>query len=412
MEAGYNEREEGKQPGELSRRDFLGRASALGVCLAAGASTGLKSQEIPDEPSLVREPYDGPNIVLIRFGGGVRRRETIDPVHTCAPWMMNELVPRGTLFSGMYFDEGGSHEVGHGQGTLNLLTGRYAKYEDVSGQFLGEGFESKSPTLFEYLRGEFNVPDHEAIIINGEDRTQEEFYSFSNSHLFGARFRSSVLSLYRYKIHLLRRKMSELDPGHPDFLACSKTLIELEKKNYRSGANHTQSPAIENFWDEWQNFYGRSGLKNPRGDRLLTELSSWALKKLRPRLIMINYNDPDYVHWGYMAHYTRAISIIDQGIRRIYEQCQSDEFYRDRTLFAVVPDCGRDTNPLVAVPCQHHFNTRSSREIFGLIAGPGVEKNQIVTRESEQIAIPTTLATLAGIPMPSAEKTYLDEAIS
>ena len=86
--------------------------------------------------------------------------------------------------------------------------------------------------------------------------------------------------------------------------------------------------------------------------------------------MMINYQDPDYVHWGPRQFYHRAISIIDDGVREIYNAVQADEAYRDNTVFVVVPDCGRDSNRAMPVPYQHHFNTRSAHQIFALIAGP------------------------------------------
>ena len=42
---------------------------------------------IPSSPNAVGEPYGGPNVVLIRFGGGTRRRESIDPTRSSSkPW--------------------------------------------------------------------------------------------------------------------------------------------------------------------------------------------------------------------------------------------------------------------------------------------------------------------------------------
>ena len=63
---------------------------------------------------------------------------------------------------------------------------------------------------------------------------------------------------------------------------------------------------------------------NPRGDRLLTELTIRALKELRPRLIMVNYNDPDYVHWGNMTHYTRGVAVIDEGLRQLVATVEAE----------------------------------------------------------------------------------------
>ena len=44
--------------------------------------------------------------------------------------------------------------------------------------------------------------------------------------------------------------------------------------------------------------------------------------------MMINYQDPDYVHWGNASHYTRAISVIDQGLARLVATVEADEHYR------------------------------------------------------------------------------------
>ena len=71
------------------------------------------------------------------------------------------------------------------------------------------------------------------------------------------------------------------------------------------------------FWTDWRKHYGDSGFKNPRGDRLLTELTLRAMKTLRPRMLMVNYTDCDYVHWGIRSHYYNALGIMDQGIKQI-----------------------------------------------------------------------------------------------
>ena len=120
--------------------------------------------------------------------------------------------------------------------------------------------------------------------------------------------------------------------------------------DYRTRGKTEQAAPIQEFWAKWKEHYGETGFVNPRGDRLLTELSLWSMKHLQPRLMMVNYNDCDYVHWGYTHHYTRAVQMMDQGIRRLVEAVERDEEYRDNTVFVIVPDCGRDSNPLRSVP--------------------------------------------------------------
>ena len=196
-------------PQEMNRRAFL-RNTALGVGSAAALGTGIGAvaQTSSILPTIGKEYYQGPNVIIVRFGGGVRRQETIlDGNNTYSPFFLHELTKRGTLFTNMMIDQFEDVNTSHGEGTLYILTGKYEKFKDFEGKFLGGRFESQVPTLFEYFRKEYAIPEHQSLIINGEDRTQEEFYSFSNHHLFGASFRSETLSLYRFKVYLLRRQI-------------------------------------------------------------------------------------------------------------------------------------------------------------------------------------------------------------
>ena len=386
----------------LARRTFLKWTLA-----------GLGALSSPAVPaSLAARPeYQGPNVIIIRFGGGVRRQETIDPQQTYAPFLRHELAKRGTLFTDMRLSSDPAVETSHGQGTLNILIGRYAAYRNVEENFIGERFEASHPTLFEYLRKAYAVPPHQALLINGEDRTNEEFYAFSNHHTFGIRYRCSVLSLYRFKIYLLRRQLQTGKFSDEERQEKQQTLEKLEAIDYRSLNQDGQGKDIEAFWERWRQHYGESGLVNPRGDRLLTELAIRAMEQLRPRLMMINYNDPDYVHWGHISHYTRGIAIIDEGLRRLVDRADANPFYRDNTIFVIVPDCGRDNNRYMAVPYQHHFNSQSSREIFALLVGPGIVPNQIVDRPVQQIAVAPTIGQLMGFRAAHADAPVLAEAV-
>ena len=375
--------------------------------------TGLGALVSPHVPaSLAARPdYQGPNVIIIRFGGGVRRQETIDPQHTYAPFLRHEFAKRGTLFTDMRLSSDPAVETSHGQGTLNILIGRYLAYRNTEKNFIGERFEASQPTLFEYLRKAYAVPPHQAVLINGEDRTNEEFYAFSNHHTFGIRYRCSVLSLYRFKTYLLRRQLQTEKFSPEERQEKQHRLEKLEAIDYRNLNRDGQGKDIEAFWESWRQHYGESGLVNPRGDRLLTELAIRAMAQLRPRLMMINYNDPDYVHWGYVSHYTRGIAIIDEGLRRLVDRADADPFYRDNTIFVVVPDCGRDNNRYMAVPYQHHFNSPSSREIFALFVGPGIVRNQIVDRPVQQIAVAPTIGHLMGFQVSHADAPVLVEAV-
>ena len=327
-----------------SRREFL-RAGLL------SAGTLALARSVPAAAMVTPREYIGPNVILVRFGGGVRRRETIEPDTTYAPFLCHEFAKRGTLYTNMEISQFEGIETSHGQGTLYVLTGKYESYKDIAGRFLGQRFEAPVPTIFEYFRKAYDVPEHQTLIVNGEDRTDEEFYSFSNHHLFGVEYRSNVLSLYRFKTYLLRRQIERGAFADAELQKQRRELAKLEELDYRVHQDRRrQSAEIETFWERWRQFYGESGFVNPRGDRLLTELALRAMKELRPKLMMINYNDPDYVHWGNASHYTRGIAVIDQGLRRLVEAVDADEEYRHNTVFVIVPDCGRDSKYPPAKP--------------------------------------------------------------
>lgn len=384
----------------ITRRRFVAAAGSV------GAMTLL--------PSFARGSvaYGGPNLILVRFGGGVRRRETIEPEHSYSPYLSRVLRERGVVFPRMEMSNLQDVVTSHGQGTLYLATGRYDKYEDIEQKPFSDRFEPKVPTVFEYLRKSFEVPAHQTLIVNGEDRTAEEFYTFSNHHLFGIDYRSHVLSLYRYKVWLLRRKIQEGRFQGEDLDKAQRELASMERVDYRQSERTGQGPALDAFWERWRVHYGESGFVNARGDRLLTELALRALVVLKPRLMMINFQDPDYVHWGQAWHYTRAISIIDRGLEQLVAAVNGDPHYRDNTVFVVVPDCGRDDNRFTRLPYQHHFNSRSAREIWALVFGSGVAREIVVNDVVDQISIASTIGALMGFETPFAEGEPLHQVFS
>ena len=354
------------------------------------------------KPSFAKPAYSGPNVVVIRFGGGVRRQETIIPQDSYAPKMINNLAKRGVLYTDMRIEKLDGLNTSHAEGTLNILTGRYLAYRDVGSGFLADRLVPTEPTVFEYFRANFDVPPHEVLLINGEDRPQEEFFTYGLHRHYGVDFRSEMLSLHRFKLYKNAKILADQNLTEAAHSAAQTEYDKLLAADIRT-TSPEQSGPIAGFWRNWRTHYGDDGLRNPRGDRLLTELSIRAMAQLRPRLMMVNYQDPDYVHWGNASHYTRAISIIDEGLAQIVDFSDHDPFYRDNTIFVVVPDCGRDANLLVDLPYQHHFNSRSAHEIWALIFGSGIGKNRVVDEPVDQSAIAKSIAALMGFTADRAE---------
>ena len=385
----------------LSRRDF--GLSTLGLAAAAALATPAKAT--------FAKPYIGPNIIVIRFGGGVRRAETIDPRYSYAPYLSKHLLSQGTLYPQMRIEAREGIVTSHAQGTLNILTGRYDRYENISPDFAVEMFEAKAPTLFEYLRSNYDVQPHEALIVNGENRPDEDILVYSTDPHYGIRYHSSVVSLTQFKAHLLRKQLAGGTFVGETLTDAKRRLARLEASDLTREAVRP-TPTLEAFWERWRQDYGDSGLINARGDRLLTALSLRAMKELQPKLMLVNYQDTDYVHWGNASHYTRAISIIDDGLRQIIEAANTEPAYRGNTVFIVVPDCGRDSNPLMRVPYQHHFNSKSAHEIWAFAFGAGIARGRTVDKIVEQAAIARTVGQLMRFNTTAAEAPILEEVFA
>ncbi len=380
------------------RRVLTGLAAATAAVCAPAAALAARA-------------YRGPNVIIVRFGGGVRRRETIVPETSYAPYLLHVLAKRGVLIPSMTVAQLDGVDTSHAEGTLNLLTGRYRGYRDAGSKFLARRLQPTEPTLFEYLRASYDVPAHQALLINGEDRPQEEFFTYGVHKSLGVAHRSEALSLYRFKLWNLRNRLAEGRGSEAERVELQSELEKLERQDFRDATPPGQSRQIEAMWQRWREHYGDSGLKNPRGDAALTELAIWALQFLRPRLMMINYQDPDYVHWGNATHYTRAIARIDAGLKRLVAAVEGDPGYRDQTVFVIVPDCGRDANPLMGVPFQHHFNSKSAHEIWALVFGPGIARGRVLDKPVDQTAIAATVGAIMGFAAHRAEGRALEEIL-
>ena len=363
-------------------------------------------------PILARtKSYQGPNVILVRFGGGVRRRETIDEAETFAPYLRHVLALRGVFIPDMRIAQLDGVNTSHAEGTLNLLTGRYLAYHDAGSKFFQDRLEPTEPTLFEYLREAFDIPSHQALLINGEDRPQEEFFTFGVAEHFGIAYRSEMLSLHRFKLYKFAQMISDGASDEATHLDAQKQYAELLATDPRA-ITPDQSPEVTGFWQRWRAHYGDDGFRNPRGDRLLTALATRALQELKPRLMMVNYQDPDYVHWGNPTHYTRAVQVIDEGLQRLVETVEADPFYRDNTVFVITPDCGRDDNPMMGVPFQHHFNSRAAHETWAVLFGAGIERGKVLDKTIDQSAIAPTIAALMGFQAGRSEGDVLSEILS
>src|SRR5438309_8328745 len=104
----------------LPRRSFLKGLLASAGAVATPALLA-RAAALPDPTAVAKPPYRGPNVIIVRFGGGARRRETIYTDTTYAPFLCHDFAKRGTLFTRMQIDSFTPTvgvDTSHGQGTL------------------------------------------------------------------------------------------------------------------------------------------------------------------------------------------------------------------------------------------------------------------------------------------------------
>lgn len=126
-----------------------------------------------------------------------------------------------------------------------------------------------------------------------------------------------------------------------------------------------------------------------------------ALKTQKPKLLFVGFGETDnFGHDGYYGEYLRAARRTDSFIRRLWEYCQSDPYYKDKTTFIITTDHGRGdsrTNP--ASWRTHGANVAHSEQTWLVAFGKDIprrgEMQGGMTYYNKQVA--ATVAGLLGI---------------
>jgi len=140
------------------------------------------------------------------------------------------------------------------------------------------------------------------------------------------------------------------------------------------------------------------------------------MKEKKPRALYISYGETDdFAHDGFYDLYAISAKRIDDFIRRIWEQVQSDPHYKDKTTLLITTDHGRGYATLENwkshgnnIPSIKEVgNSRSDQEIWMAVIGPdtpatGEMKN---TPPVKQNQIAATLMKFLGLEYQSSHPT-------
>lgn len=414
----------------LTRRQLLRRGSGL-LALAGLPRLGVARPraELPGARL--------PKVVLVQYGGCVRRRETIQEAGTTlSHFLFHNLLPEGTVYTNAF----NRLITGHAHGSLYLFSGRYHEYPQ--GLFTEKRFVPVAPTLHELARKHLDLAEHEAIVIHNEQE-DSEFLWASRDPGYGAAFRPGLLSIYRLRGKILAADVEETraqveagNVGEDELRKVERSLREHRAKCYREPGEgylddgpeieawcrrflqHYEPPGQRTREDlaprgYWQSLYSLYDRLLPQGDEGWTLMALRALEELRPRVLSVIYRDVDYVHWGLPYLYRKGIQAMDKGLWEIARYLDSDPYYRGTTYLVVVPEAGRDTSPFKRLPFQHHSpEDPGAHEVFVYVRGPGVARGRRIDREVDLVDVLPTLGKLLGFPTPQAEGKLLEDLLA
>ncbi len=127
------------------------------------------------------------------------------------------------------------------------------------------------------------------------------------------------------------------------------------------------------------------------------------LANYHPRLMIVNFKQPDAAgHTNDSAAYLQGIVDTDNYIYQIWNQIQSDDFYKDRTTLIVTNDHGRHTAGHLDGFVSHGDECDGCKHIEFLGLGPDFKQNFVCSQSYEQIDIASTVAELMAFNVPYA----------
>lgn len=144
-----------------------------------------------------------------------------------------------------------------------------------------------------------------------------------------------------------------------------------------------------------------------RHDVVTTEMALAYLEKERPRFLYLSLGETD--DWAHERRYDRVLEMavyFDETLKRLWDWTQSQECYRDRTLFVVTSDHGRGKDEETWI--SHGRPLPEAANTWVALRGPGIPavSSYSLDQTLYQTAIAPTIAWGFGLD----PKKYYSEA--
>ncbi len=162
---------------------------------------------------------------------------------------------------------------------------------------------------------------------------------------------------------------------------------------------------------EWHDQYQPStdcGVNGPgtgyRADSLTLEAAKRILTQHQPRLMLINFMEPDgFAHAANWPFYLRGIARDDRYVKQLYDFLGKNKAYRKNTTLFITNDHGRHLDGISTGYVDHGDDCEGCRHVSLLALGPDFKKGRTVTDTHTLVDVPATAAFLLGLPFDQAQ---------
>jgi hypothetical protein len=140
------------------------------------------------------------------------------------------------------------------------------------------------------------------------------------------------------------------------------------------------------------------------------------MKKFSPDVMSIDFGEIDCAHYGSWSRYVEAIERTDELTYKLWQAANEMKDYRNKTLFLILPDHGRELDQPGRFGFIHHSNfytdedaDEGCRHIWMLAAGPQIKAGQQIDKPVPITTVAATGLEYLGINASSnAEKSVLN----
>jgi len=382
---------------EFRRRTLLRSAAAAGAGLAAGSLLGRAPFALAAPGDAKASKYKTQHVIVVAFAGGVRQRDCIGTPQN-VPNLMR-IAKKGVVMTSVK-----SANLGHYGAALAIFTGC------PEAQGIRENARGASPTLFEYLRKDGNLPAHE-VWLSTTAGAQTVNFTYGTNPDYGAKYGANLIGtdgLFNAEFRDLVQSFGQVSVPSGDEAARVEKLAKALDPGALDGAKRdgfANDPSANLRIQQYilEELRGdTSAITGPgAGDAKAIRVARNLLRLFKPKIIGVVLQNADVAHGSYNA-YVEVIRKNDNEVGLLWDAVQADASLRDTTSIFVLPEFGRDAALNQRNGLDHGDGSEDLHRIFCVAAGPDFKQDKTIQKPVDAFDICPTVADLFGVKTPEA----------